>query len=77
MAFAVHNLSVLAYANGFTLWHYKAGADSRRDVSGQGFFDTSADMVATGDMMMVSAADGAALLCLAGLPGKVTTAPMT
>ena len=77
MAFAIHNLSVLAYANGFTLWHYKAGADSRRDVSDQGFFDTSADMVATGDMMMVSAADGATLLCLAGGLGKVTTAPMT
>ncbi len=76
MAFAMHNLSVLAYANGFTLWHYKAGADSRREVSVQGFFDTSADMVATGDMMMVSAADGATLLCLAGGSGKVTTAPM-
>jgi hypothetical protein len=25
MAFAIRNLSVLAYANGFTLWHYKAG----------------------------------------------------
>ena len=27
MAFAIRNLSVLAYANGFTLWHYKAGND--------------------------------------------------
>ena len=27
MAFAIRNLSVLAYANGFTLWHYKAGRD--------------------------------------------------
>jgi len=27
MAFAIRNLSVLAYANGFTLWHYKAGKD--------------------------------------------------
>jgi hypothetical protein len=25
MAFAIRNLSVLAYANGFTLWHYKSG----------------------------------------------------
>ena len=27
MAFTIRNLSVLAYANGFTLWHYKAGSD--------------------------------------------------
>ena len=27
MAFAIRNLSVLAYANGFTLWHYKSGRD--------------------------------------------------
>ena len=27
MAFAIRNLSVLAYANGFTLWHYKSGSD--------------------------------------------------
>ena len=27
MVFAIRNLSVLAYANGFTLWHYKAGKE--------------------------------------------------
>ena len=27
MVFAVRNLSVLAYANGFTLWHYKGGKE--------------------------------------------------
>ena len=28
MSFTLRNLSVLAYANGFTLWHYKAGNDN-------------------------------------------------
>ncbi len=32
MAFTIRNLSVLAYANGFTLWHYKAGQESARAV---------------------------------------------
>ena len=32
MAFAIRNLSVLAYANGFTLWHYKAGKDRLEQV---------------------------------------------
>ncbi len=27
MAFTIRDLSVLAYANGFTLWHYKTGND--------------------------------------------------
>ena len=35
MAFAIRNLSVLAYANGFTLWHYKSGKDSLDAISGQ------------------------------------------
>lgn len=38
MSFSVSNLSVLAYANGFTLWHYKAGVDCRCDVAERGFF---------------------------------------
>ena len=38
MAFAIRNLSVLAYANGFTLWHYKAGGDRLSHVEALDFF---------------------------------------
>ncbi|MEJ0047609.1 MAG: hypothetical protein WDN04_16885 [Rhodospirillales bacterium] len=38
MAFAIRNLSVLAYANGFTLWHYKAGTDDQRSIGSPGYF---------------------------------------
>jgi hypothetical protein len=62
MAFLVRNLSVLAYANGFTLWHYKAGQDRLDSVAEQTYFDDAADMLAQGDMMMISAADGARVL---------------
>lgn len=62
MAFAIRSLSVLAYANGFTLWHYKAGQDGIDTVADAGFFDDAADMLAAGDIMMISAADGARIL---------------
>ena len=48
MAFAIRNLSVLAYANGFTLWHYKAGGDPLEHVVTRDFFADAADMLAEG-----------------------------
>jgi hypothetical protein len=75
MAFAIRNLSVLAYANGFTLWHYRAGKDQLAQVEKLGFFADAADMLAEGDMMMVSASDGGRILSIAaGTKGSVATA---
>ena len=73
MRFAIRNLSVLAYANGFTLWHYKAGPARLGQVGAPGFFADAADMLAAGDMVMISAADGARVLAVAPAesPGKV------
>jgi hypothetical protein len=65
VAFSLRNLSVLAYANGFTLWHYKAGATAMAAISAPGFFAAADDMLAIGDMLMVSAGDGAGMLCVA------------
>jgi hypothetical protein len=77
MAFAIRNLSVLAYANGFTLWHYKAGADLLDTVGTDDFFADAADMLTGGDMVMVSAADGARVLAVAPAEsGEVATAPL-
>jgi hypothetical protein len=77
MAFAIRNLSVLAYANGFTLWHYKAGGDPLDQVQAQDFFADAADMLADGDMMMVSAADGGRILSVAaGLDGDLAANPL-
>lgn len=77
MVFAIRNLSVLAYANGFTLWHYKAGKDRLEVVVRPNFFADAADMLAVGDMIMVTAADGARIICvtLADIE-TVTTAPL-
>lgn len=70
MAFAIRNLSVLAYANGFTLWHYKAGKEQLAAVADGGFFADAADMLATGDLVMVSALDGARILAIAAADGR-------
>jgi hypothetical protein len=56
--FAIRNLSVLAYAQGFTLWHYRAPALALKQVVAPAFFDPAADMLAVGDMILVSASDG-------------------
>lgn len=76
MAFALRDLSVLAYANGFTLWHYKAGETPLAAVETAGFFNDAADMMTPGDMIMVSAHDGARLLYITQTEGEIVTAPI-
>ncbi|WP_206201905.1 hypothetical protein [Terasakiella sp. SH-1] len=53
MAFETKNLSVLAYSNGFTLWHY-ATVDTAAVVDTNGYFNEAADMLRTGDMVMAN-----------------------
>ncbi len=53
MAFQSKDLSVLAYANGFTLWHYTT-IDIATDVDTAGYFNTATDMVRVGDMVMAN-----------------------
>jgi hypothetical protein len=77
MAFALRNLSVLAYANGFTLWLYKTASDDQRSVTLPGFFDDASDMLAGGDMMMVSASDGGRILSVTADGSGVRAAPLT
>ena len=55
MAFDKNNLSVLAYANGFTLWHYKT-ADTAATVDTAGYFNTASEMVRVGDMVLANTA---------------------
>ena len=75
MTFAIRDLSVLAYANGFTLWHYKAGNDSLANVASDNYFADASDMMASGDMVMVSGAGGCRMLCVAlAETGKVLSA---
>ena len=78
MDFAIRNLSVLAYAQGFTLWHYRAPTAPLARATAAGFFSPAADMLAAGDMMLVSASDGGRLLFVhsASETGGVATAAL-
>src|SRR5258708_7247346 len=76
MAFAIRNLSVLAYAQGFTLWHYKGATIALADTHAAGFFDGAGDMLASGDMLMVSARDGGRVGFVAQAGGRVSLAPL-
>ena len=75
MPFVIRNLSVLAYANGFTLWHYKAALGSR-DATDPGFFDDASDMLTTGDMLLVSSMAGGRMLCIHNDESHVVTASL-
>ena len=77
MAFTIRDLSVLAYANGLTLWHYKVGNDSLAAAACDDYFSDASDMMAAGDMMLISGPKGCRILCIAvANAGKVLSAPV-
>ena len=53
MAYQSKDLSVLAYANGFTLWHYTT-VDAATVVDTEGYFNDASHMVRVGDMIMAN-----------------------
>lgn len=65
MAFSLRNLSVLAYANGFTLWHYRAGDEPLAVLDDDGFFAEAGDLIAPGDIVMASGSRGARMGAIA------------
>lgn len=81
MAFVQKNLSVLAYANGFTLWHYTT-PDAAAVVDTTGYFNAAADMLRVGDMILANAGVGGAptngvFAIASNAAGVVDTADMT
>ncbi|MCS6778127.1 MAG: hypothetical protein NZ555_00295 [Geminicoccaceae bacterium] len=57
MAFDPKNLSVLAYANGFTLWHYRT-ADPMAELSTAGYFNAASGLLRVGDLVIAHAGVG-------------------
>jgi len=52
MAYDPKSLSVLAYANGFTLWHYRTD-DTIGSLFHRGHFDAAHEMLRAGDLIIV------------------------
>ena len=63
--FAIRNLSVLSYSQGFTSWHYRVHGPLA-DALVEGFFNPAADMMTQGDMVIVSGTDCGAHLFVRG-----------
>ncbi len=71
MAFQNKNLSVIAYANGFTLWHY-AAAETLSAISASGYFNNVATLMNTGDIIIINASDGTTIQAVTVTSGVVT-----
>jgi hypothetical protein len=53
MAFKASELSVLAYANNFTLWHYTTPDDAAA-IGGAGYFNNAVDMLRLNDLLIIN-----------------------
>jgi hypothetical protein len=55
MPLKLSDFSVLAYANNFTLWHYRTTDSS---VTTTGYFNNASDMMSVGDLLIANIATG-------------------
>lgn len=79
MACISRNLSVLAYANGFTLWHYTT-PDKAETVESAGYFNSVSEVLRVGDMILANTTDGMKadiLLCTSNERGQVDVSSIT
>ena len=61
MAFKNKNLSVIAYANGFTLWHYASTTETMTTITASGYFDDVKTLMNTGDIVIINASDNTSI----------------
>lgn len=61
MAFQNKNLSVIAYANGFTLWHYASSTETMTTITASGYFDDVKTLMNTGDIVIINASDNTSI----------------
>lgn len=71
MAFQNKNLSVIAYANGFTLWHY-AGDEKMNTITAAGYFDSVKTLMNVGDVVIINASDNTSIKKVSATSENVT-----
>jgi outer membrane protein assembly factor BamA len=76
MSFQNKNLSVIAYANGFTLWHY-AAAESVATISATGYFNPVRTLMNIGDIIIINASDNTAIKKINITAQNVTTGTLS
>lgn len=75
MAFANKNLSVIAYANGFTLWHYSA-AETLDTICASGYFNDVKTLMNTGDIVIINGSDRTSIMQITVSESAITTAAL-
>lgn len=75
MAFANKNLSVIAYANGFTLWHYSA-AETLETICASGYFNDVKTLMNTGDIVIINGSDRTSIMQITVSESAITTAAL-
>lgn len=75
MAFQNKNLSVIAYANGFTLWHYAAN-ETFATITASGYFNNVKSLVNTGDIIIINGSDKTSIYNITVTGGVVSTSAL-
>ena len=75
MGFQNKNLSVIAYANGFTLWHYAENV-TLATITASGYFNAVNTLMNTGDIVIINASDKTSIKAITVTSGTVTTAAL-
>jgi len=76
MAFQNKNLSVIAYANGFTLWHYKENA-TLATITASGYFSSLKTLMNTGDIILINGSNGSAIKVVTVAEGVVSVGALS
>ena len=71
MAFQNKNLSVIAYANGFTLWHYKEDA-TLATITASDYFLSVRSLMNTGDIILINGSDDTSIQVIAVTENGIT-----
>ena len=76
MAFQNKNLSVIAYANGFTLWHYKENA-TLATITASGYFASVKSLMNSGDIIIINGSNGTSIKVLAVAADSITVGALS
>ena len=76
MAFQNKHLSVIAYANGFTLWHYKENV-TLATIIASGYFNSVKTLMNTGDIILINGSNGSTIKVASVVDGVVSLAALS
>ena len=76
MAFQNKNLSVIAYAKGFTLWHYKENA-TLATITASGYFSSLKNLMNSGDIILINGSNGSTIKVVSISEGVVTVGALS